>query len=855
MRPIRTFTVVPTLPPKLQGLREIAYNLFWAWDHESIDLFRRLDRDLWESTNHNPVQMLGSMDQSRLKEIEEDDAFLAHMGKVHASLEEYVTATSKTWYEKTYGEDRKLCVAYFSAEYGITDCMPIYSGGLGILSGDHLKSASDLGLPLVGVGLLYQQGYFRQYLNSDGWQQESYPDNDFYNMAVELERHEDGTPITITVEYPTGPVKAQIWRAQLGRVPLYMLDTNILDNPRPEDRDITDQLYVADRDIRIRQEIMLGIGGVRALDALGIDPIVYHMNEGHSAFLALERIFKLKGKYGISFDEAKEVVSATNVFTTHTPVPAGIEVFSIQLIEKYLKDYCSCLGISVDELLALGRQDSNNTNEQFSMAVLALRLAAYSNGVSELHGMVSRNMWKNVWPGVPEDEVPIKSIVNGIHIRSWVSNDMEGLFDRYLGPRWAVDPSDAKIWERVKQIPDDELWRTHERRRERLVAFARQRLVEQLRQRGAILSEIDQAGESLNPRAFTIGFGRRFADYKRATLILRDLERLAQILCNEERPVQIIYSGKAHPEDDYGKELIREIVHTAQQEEFRRHIVFIEDYDMTVARYLVQGADLWLSTPRRFREASGTSGMKAAVNGVINMSILDGWWHEAYKTESGWAIGRTEEYEDLEQQDDVESKAIYNMLEGEVIPLFYDRGPDGLPRRWIERMKASMAAICPKFNTNRMVHDYIEQSYRPCAERWLTLTADNFPEVRELASWKARIRKHWPSIKINKVEMDRVPEISVGTQVAVRAQVHLGSLTPEDVSVEIYQGRVNPQGEIISAQAIRMSCLEPHKDGNCTFDGVISCEASGLHGYSVRILPRHESLSTPYELGLISWAL
>jgi len=854
VRPIRTFTVVPTLPPGLQGLRKIAYNLFWAWDRESIDLFRRLDRDLWESADHNPVQMLGSIEQSRLKALEEDDAFLAHMGKVNASLEEYL-ATSPTWYEKTYRKDRKPFAAYFSAEYGITDCMPMYSGGLGILSGDHLKSASDLGLPLVGIGLLYQQGYFRQYLNSDGWQQESYPDNDFYNMAVELERHEDDTPITITVEYPTGPVKAHIWRAQLGRVPLFMLDTNILDNSRPEDRDITDQLYVADRDMRIRQEILLGIGGVRALDALGIDPIVYHMNEGHSAFLALERICKLKDKYGISFDEAKEVVSATNVFTTHTPVPAGIEVFSIQLIEKYLKDYCSCLDISINELLALGRQDSNNTNEQFSMAVLALRLAAYSNGVSKLHGMVSRRMWKSVWPGVPEDEVPIKSIVNGIHIRSWISNDMEGLFDRYLGPRWAVDPADANIWERVKQIPDDELWRTHERRRERLVAFARQHLVEQLKQRGAISSEIDQASESLNPGAFTIGFGRRFADYKRATLILRDLERLAQILCNQERPVQIIYSGKAHPEDNYGKELIREIVHTAKQEDFRRHIVFIEDYDMVVARYLVQGADLWLSNPRRFREASGTSGMKAAVNGVINMSILDGWWHEAYKTEVGWAIGREEEYEDVEQQDDVESKAIYNMLEGEIIPLFYERGPDGLPRRWIERMKASMAAICPMFNTNRMVHDYIEQSYHPCADRWLALTADDFAKVRELASWKANIKQHWPSIKINKVEMGKMPEISVGTQVAVRAQVQLGSLTPEDVSVEVYQGKVNSQGEITNAQAIRMGCSAAHKDGNYTFEGVISCEASGLHGYSVRILPRHESLSNPYELGLISWAL
>jgi len=857
MQPIHTFTIVPTLPERLQCLSEIAYNLFWAWDHETIDLFRRLDRDLWESTYHSPIRMLGSISQSQLEAMAEDDSFIAHMDRVYKNLKEYMATETPTWYEKTYGADSRPYVAYFSAEFGITECMPIYSGGLGVLAGDHLKSASDLGLPMVGVGLLYQQGYFSQYLNADGWQQESYPDNDFYNMAVELERREDGTPVTITIDYPDGPVVARIWRAQVGRVALFMLDTNIPDNCRPEDRDITDQLYVADREMRLRQEVMLGIGGVRALEAMGVEPVVYHMNEGHSAFLALERICHLISGHGLSFSEAKEAVSATNVFTTHTPVPAGIEEFSVQLIEKYFGNYCSEMGVSLDQLLALGRQDTSSTDGPFSMAVLALRLASHSNGVSKLHGIVSQNMWKNVWPGVPQNEVPIGSVVNGVHIRSWVSNDMEGLFDRYLGPSWAKDPSDPRIWQRVEQIPDGELWRTHERRRERLVAFARRRLMEQIQRRGAPSSEVARSGESLNPEALTIGFGRRFASYKRATLILRDPERLARILCNEERPVQIIFAGKSHPRDMAGKELIREVIRIGRREEFRRHIVFIEDYDMCVARYMVQGADLWLNTPRRLREASGTSGMKAAINGAINMSILDGWWHEAYKPEIGWAIGREEDYENEGYQDEVESNAIYEMLEKEVVPLFYSRGADGLPRGWIERMKESMYATCPVFNTNRMIHEYIERSYHPCAYRQHILAADGFAKVKELAAWKSYIRQHWWAVRIDSVGMEEVPEVKVGAEVTVTAHVHLGSLKPEDVAVETYQGSVDPQGGISDGEAILMNCADcsiSDGDGNYTFEGKIPCRSSGLHGFSVRVLPRHKDLSNPHELGLILWA-
>ncbi len=488
------------------------------------------------------------------------------------------------------------------------------------------------------------------------------------------------------------------------------------------------------------------------------------------------------------------------------------------------------------------------------MGILAMHLASHTNGVSKLHGVVSRRIWKDVWPSVPEDEVPIKAIVNGIHIRSWVSKDMIGLFDRYLGPALAQDSSDPDVWKRVEDIPDDELWRTHERRRERLVAFARRRLRKQLENRGALSSEIDLASESLNPEALTIGFARRFATYKRATLILQDLDRLIKILGNKDRPVQIIYSGKAHPRDGGGKELIQAVVRICRQEEVQHHIVFLEDYDMCVARYLVQGVDLWLSTPRRFREASGTSGMKAAANGVINMSVLDGWWHEAYNSDIGWSIGREEDYDDEEYQNRLESNAIYEMLEEEVVPLFYDRGPDRLPRGWIARMKASMIACCPVFNTNRMVHEYIERAYHQCTEHWQRLAADDFAKVRALSAWKARVRQGWPDIRIDNVEMDEIPEIKVGTHVTVRAQVHLGNLTPEDVLVAIYQGRVDPQGNIDADLSITMNCSASHGDSNYTFQGTIPCRSSGLHGYSVRIIPEHEDMSSPHELGLILWA-
>ncbi|MBM3210952.1 glycosyltransferase family 1 protein [Candidatus Poribacteria bacterium] len=860
MKPVGTFNVVPALPEKLQCLREIAYNLYWAWNHDAIDLFRRLDGDLWESTGHNPILVMANVSQATLEATAQDDSFIAHLERVYNHLKEYLQM--KTWYEKTYKTENrassKPLIAYFSAEYGISDCLPIYSGGLGVLSGDHLKSSSDLGIPIVGIGLLYQQGYFHQQLDTDGMQIELYPENDFYKMPIELMRDNDGKPLTVSVKYPSGIAIAQIWKIQVGRIQLLMLDTNIDSNP-PEYRDITDHLYTANYEMRLRQEIMLGIGGVRALNALGMDPVVYHINEGHSAFLVLERINHLINKYSLSFNEAKEVVSATSIFTTHTPVPAGIDVFYADRIRYYFEDYIQGLCISFDELMSLGKQNPNDYGENFSMAILALRLASWSNGVSKLHGKVSRKMWKNLWPGVPEDEVPIKSIVNGAHIRSWVSKGMAELFDRYLGPSWAANPSDPGIWKRIKQIPDDELWQTHERRRERLIALARRCLVEQLKRRNALPLEIEHAKEYLNPDALTIGFARRFATYKRAKLILSDLERLKNILFNKNRPVQIIFSGKAHPNDKEGKEIIQEIIRTIKDNhELHHHIIFIEDYDTRIARYLVQGVDLWLSTPRRRQEASSTSGMKAAFNGVINMSVPDGWWYEAYSPEIGWAIGQNgdfdESYMDDKYQDSMDANSIYQLLEKEVVPLFYDIGTDGLPRGWIQKMKTSMATICPLYNTNRMLHEYVEKLYHPCIKYWQELSSDNFAKAKELAVWKSYISQNWSSIRINKVEIDRFSEAKVGEQIRVNSSIYLGNLKFDDVAVEIYEGPMDTQGIIINPKTIPMSYIGSNGDNSHNYQGFIECHRSGLHGYSIRILPRHDKLTNPFELRLILWA-
>jgi len=848
---LHRFTVVPSLPKQLSGLREIAYNLWWTWDHEAIELFKRMDPDQWRATRHNPVKMLGVLQQSRLEELLADDGFLAHLQRVEERLREYMDG--KTWYEKAKGGASSLRVAYFSMEFGLHESIPIYSGGLGVLSGDHLKSASDLGIPLVGVGLLYRQGYFRQYLNSEGWQQEIYADNDFYNMPLHLERDAAGSPLTIEMEVEDRTVFINVWRVQVGRVPLYLLDTNLEANRR-DDRQITAQLYGGNQEMRIRQEIVLGIGGIRALGMLGIEADVCHINEGHSAFLALERIRIRMKENGLSFAEARELVTAGTVFTTHTPVEAGIDHFSPELVETYLGRLYRALGLSRDEFFGLGRQHPDNPHETFCMAVLALRLSGHCNGVSRLHGETSRKMWKNLWPGLPEEQIPVTSIVNGVHTKTWLSSEMAVLLIRYLGTHWLDDTSDYTIWRKIHLIPDAELWRTHERCRSGLVAYARKRLKDHLRHVGATAKEIAAADEVLDPEVLTIGFARRFATYKRGTLLLRDPERLARILTNPSRPVQIIFAGKAHPADFEGKELIRQIWQISMDERFRNRIVFLEDYDLGVARRMVQGVDLWLNTPRRPLEASGTSGMKAAFNGGLNMSVLEGWWPEGYRGDNGWAVGKGEVYGDLDYQDEVEGRAIYDLLEKEVIPLFYDRGADGIPRGWMTYMKSSMETLCPVFCTERMVQEYTERFYLPSFEQWQLLNGEKQSLARNLASWKGKMSRLWSQIRVEGIEADTAEEIAVGTRIRVQARIGVGDIPLEELSVDAYFGVLDPRDEIAGGELAPLLPVEQLGTDLYRFSGELVCRVCGRQGFAVRIMPKHAQIGPVYESELILWA-
>jgi len=857
VQPIRTFTVVPSLPERLEPLRTLAYNLRWAWHHETIELFRRLDADLWESTSHNPVLMLGRVDQHTLERLAVDEGFLAHLARATEDLSDYMSEPS-TWFERTHGPTDGPVVAYFSAEFGVTDALRIFAGGLGMLAGDHLKSASDLGVPLVAVGLLYQQGYFRQRLNEAGWQQEEYEPNDFHNLPLFLERTPDGTPLTVRVE-AVREVIAQVWRAQVGRVPLYLLDTNLEAN-HPDDRGITQHLYGGDTEMRLRQEIVLGIGGYRAIEALGLRPRVFHMNEGHSAFLGLERVRRLMAEHGLSFAEAREAASAGLVFTTHTPVEAGHDYFEPPLAERYLASYARELGLTFDELLGLGRQRTDDDAERFCMTVLALRLASRSNGVSALHGEVSRHMWQTLWPGVPAAEIPIGHVTNGVHFQSWISRETNALYDRYLGPRWRDEPADRDTWARIEHLAPQELWRTHERRRERMVGFARDSMRAQLLRRGASRQEIELADESLSPEALTIGFARRAATYKRPTLLLSDLDRLARILNDAARPVQVIYAGKAHPRDEPGKELVRAVAELAQDERFRRRLVFLEDYDMNVARYLVEGCDVWLNNPRRPREACGTSGMKAAANGVLNASTLDGWWDEAWRAAEGarepigWAIGDDQPHEDHAYQDQVEADALYDLIERDLVPTFYDRGTDGLPRAWIGRMKSAIASLNPVFNTHRMLQDYTDSYYLPSAARFDDLTADGLVRAKGLATWRGRIEDAWPTLAVALDDVGPAGEYRVGDHIRARALVDLGGPAPDEVSVEAFVGRVSVAGDIVEGRAWPMRTAGQVGDRWSFEADDVRCDASGRYGCSVRVIPRHDDVVTPFIPGLIAWA-
>ncbi len=848
--PIKTLDVRPKLPRNLEAVKALSENLWFVWNYEGEGLFRRINQDLWEECRKNPVAFLGRLRQEHLEALAMDEGFMTHMARVKQDFDRYMAQPSN---DGIFGERKApFLVAYFTAECGVADCLPIYSGGLGILSGDHLKSASDLNLPIIGVSLAYQKGFFRQYLTQDGWQLETYPVNVFTTMPMKPILDDKGRSVEISIDLKGRTAAVRAWQVDIGRSRLVLLDTNLKSNPK-DIREITAQLYGGDREMRLLQEIVLGIGGVRMLGAMGLSPAAFHMNEGHSAFATFERIRALRANRGLTFNEALEFVRLTSVFTTHTPVPAGIDTFHPDLMRAYFEPFAQAMGISYDVLLGFGRQDPRNREEPFCMAVLALRLSTWNNGVSRLHARVSRRMWQSIWPKTPEVDIPIVHITNGVHIPSWISQDMAENYDRYLGPRWIEDPDNVKVWERVDKIPNTELWRAHVRGRERLVAFCRKRLREQLAKRGVAEKERAVADEVLSSEVLTIGFARRFAPYKRAHLVIRDIKRLEAILTDEKYPVQIIFAGKAHPQDNEGKELIKQLVRICDREDLRRHMVFLEDYDINVARHLVQGVDVWLNTPRRPLEACGTSGMKAVANGALHVSVLDGWWDEGYDIELGWAIGSGEEYADHEFQDDLESKALYDLFQKDIVPLFYDRGPDRLPRQWLAMMKTSLHRLCPMFNTHRMVADYWDRFYLPAARFGIQLNEKGGESLKDLAAWKERIMFNWASVVIKDIKMEDTSNLVVGDAYHIEADVSLGELQPEDVIVEVYCGRLNPSDQYVDRFTHAMKAVGKNPDQIFKYQCDVPFDETGHFGINIRITPKHLNTESRHAMGLVIW--
>ena len=846
-----TYNVIPTLPPALEPLREMVFNLWWTWEPSARRLFRHLNPELWDRTNHNPVRMLQLSRQARLVEVSQDEDFLRELHEVHAAFRRYLARTD-TYGKTGNGSALQNPVAYFSAEFGFHESIPNYSGGLGILSGDHCKSASDLDLNFVAIGLLYRHGYFRQQIDRDGTQQAVNLNQNFHHLPIREVRRENAR-VLVSVHILDREVYAKIWQLHVGRINLYLLDTDVAENA-PEDRLITAELYGGDLEMRIRQEMVLGIGGVRALSTLGIVPRVFHMNEGHSAFLALERIRLLRAEKNLDFYSALQVVAAANVFTTHTPVPAGNDAFPREMMRRYFGDFAKELDLPFDELFSFGQTRVNN-DDPFSMTILALRASRHANGVSKLHGAVSRSLWKDVWAGVPVEEVPITSITNGIHTKTWMAPEFSALYTKYLGD-WEEHLTDADFWRRVVEIPDAQLWETHQKLKLRLVEFVRERVRLRRTRVGESMEAVRRANQILDPEILTIGFARRFATYKRGALLFSDKERLARLLNDTTRPVQFIFAGKAHPRDEGGKALIKEVYKFSRQISFENRIVFVEDYDTYIARRLVQGVDLWLNNPLRPLEASGTSGMKLPPNGGLNLSVLDGWWCESYNGKNGWAIGPEIEDGAVEFQSEEDASSLYQLLENQIIPLYYAK-PDGkLPLAWLQLMRESIRSVTPVFNTHRMVKEYAERLYRPAELAQEEFARDDCRAAVELSQWKAAIRKDWTQVHVSDVQIGNEDRhnILVGDALRVSAKVHLGGVDPQHVRVEAYYGEADNDQVRNPAVTPLYQSDQREADGNYLYHGSVPASESGMYGFSVRVVPTHPHLVQAHELRLITWS-
>ncbi|MFJ6113644.1 alpha-glucan family phosphorylase [Agrococcus sediminis] len=843
MRAIRKFTVRTSLPERLRRLETLASNLRWSWHEPTRELFREISLDGWRETGHDPVQLLGWVGTERLAQLAADDDFVARVDALADDLDDYLSQAR--WYQSL--EDAPESIAYFSPEFGITSALPQYSGGLGILAGDHLKAASDLGVPIVGVGLFYQAGYFKQAISREGWQEESYPVLDPDGLPLTILRRADGTHATVSLALPGGrTLHARIWQATIGRVPLLLLDTNIHEND-DELRGVAARLYGGGGEHRLRQELLLGIGGVRALGVFSEltgapAPAVFHSNEGHAGFLGIERMSQLIGR-GLSFDEALQVVRAGTVFTTHTPVPAGIDRFDIELVRRHLTGEL-VPGVDVERVLQLGREEDPGI---FNMAQLGFSIAQRANGVSKLHGAVSRSMFQSRWPGFDTVEVPITSVTNGVHAPTWTSPVLKHLAERELGTLdttrcdWASDA-----------VSDETIWRARTEMRAHLIEDARMRTRRKHeRNEGVAPAWID---DMLDPEALTIGFARRVPTYKRLTLMLHDRDRLRAILTNAERPVQLVIAGKSHPADEAGKALIQELVRFSQEPDVRGRIVFLENYDISMAKSLYPGCDVWLNNPLRPLEACGTSGMKAALNGSLNLSILDGWWEEYFDGHNGWAIPSAHEQMDAAARDAFEANALYELIEHQVAPRFYDRDERGLPTAWIASIRHTLATLSPGLSAERMLGEYVTRLYAPAAAASAAALADDAAPARAFAAWTRRMRDAFGEIEVRHVEVDGVdtPPV-VGDEVRVRAFVHLGSLRPEDVTVEVIAGSITEEGDL---RRTRRFALEPAdaEGGVRRFESAIPLALAGTFGYTVRVVPRHAMLASDAELGLVAYA-
>ncbi len=844
-------TVNPQLPKRIENLGEIANNLWWSWNTEFLGLFKQIDRDLWETTEKNPVKFLKLVSQERLEEAAQNNNFLKQYDQIVENFEDYKNSKN-TWFSRNYPENKEDVIAYFSAEYGLDQILSIYSGGLGILSGDHLKSASDLGIPLVAVGLLYKSGYFHQKINGYGEQETEYKKINISCLPIKPVKDENGKDIIIYLKFPKRRLYLKIWQIEVGRVKLYLMDSDIEEN-NEEYRNITTTLYGGDQEMRISQEIVLGMGGVRLLKELGYNPTVYHMNEGHSSFLIMELIKNIMRERQVSFEIARDIVTSKTVFTTHTPVPAGNDIFPVTLVEKYFKDYWDRLGISKEEFLRMGMEPNANTNAGFNMGILALKIAGKKNGVSKLHGAVSRELFNNVWPEIAADESPITYVTNGIHTCTWLAKNLKEIYNEYLMPYWQDNIFKDSTWEKIENIPDEKLWNAHLERKQKLMQKAKENITERLKRYNYSYEQINDIVSKLNPNALTIGFARRFATYKRATLLFRDLERITQILNDKDRPVQILIAGKAHPRDKEGQDLIKYIHEISLKPQFKGKIFLLENYNLELSHYLVSGVDVWLNTPRRPMEASGTSGQKASVNGVVNFSILDGWWAEGYNQKNGWAIGTNAEYESYEEQDNMDSQSIYNILENKIIPAYYNKDKKGISKTWMEYMKNSIISTGGRYSTARMLVDYTTKLYMPLVDLYHNYF-ENIEEVARYNEFKEELNRNWKEIQI--LEENNLDNIAIdaGNNIEVACKVILPNINVENIETQVYYGKIKDNGVLEKIAVIPMKLVGADEENRTyTYKAKIELTTGGEYGYTFRVMPKHEMLLDSENLNLVKW--